>query len=163
MSLNKILQRQHLLEIVNNLKNQGKKIVFTNGCFDILHSGHIRLLEKAKSLGDFLVVGINSDDSVHRLKGPERPVNSQDDRSEILSALESVDAVTIFDEDTPEKLISVIKPDIHVKGGDYTIDQIPESKIVEEYGGKVLIFPFFKGRSTTEILNKIKNGGGPCS
>ena len=157
----KILSRQDLLKTVSDLRSRGKTVVFTNGCFDILHLGHVRLLYEAGLLGDFLVVGINSDDSVRRLKGPSRPLVPEEDRAEILAALEPVSAVTIFPEDTPEELISILKPDIHVKGGDYDIKEIPEAKIVESYGGEVRLIPLVPGHSTTELANKIKNGGGP--
>ncbi|MCD6310153.1 MAG: D-glycero-beta-D-manno-heptose 1-phosphate adenylyltransferase [Candidatus Eremiobacteraeota bacterium] len=156
---NKIFSRPCLLQLVEDLKKQGKKIVFTNGCFDIIHLGHIRLLEQAKTLGDFLIVGINSDESVRRLKGHERPIIQQEDRAEILAALEAVNAVTIFSEDTPETLIKMIRPDIHIKGGDYDIDQVPEAKVVEEYGGQVRFIPVVPGRSTTELIERIKKGG----
>ena len=159
MAKNKIFSRPCLLQLVEDLKKQGKKIVFTNGCFDIIHLGHIRLLEQAKTLGDFLIVGINSDESVRRLKGHERPIIQQEDRAEILAALEAVNAVTIFSEDTPETLIKMIRPDIHIKGGDYDIDQVPEAKVVEEYGGQVRFIPVVPGRSTTELIERIKKGG----
>lgn len=151
----KIKTIKSLQQILAKLKNQGKKIVFTNGCFDILHIGHIRYLKKAKSFGDILVIGLNSDSSVKKLKGKNRPVFSQNERAEILSSLEFVDFVIIFNEDTPEKLISKIKPDIHVKGGDYKTDDLPEAEIVKEYGGKIKIVKFIPGYSTTGLINKI--------
>lgn len=141
--------------IVNLAKEQGKKVVFTNGCFDILHVGHISYLENAKRQGDILIVGVNSDASTKRLKGPTRPINSQNDRACMLSALKSVDYTVIFDEDTPEDLIAYLKPSIHVKGGDYKKEDLPETKIVEAYGGKVIILNFVEGKSTTNIVNKI--------
>lgn len=128
--------------------------VFTNGVFDILHAGHVQYLQAARALGDVLVVGINSDESVRRLKGPTRPINSVEDRKAVLEALRCVDQVIVFEEDTPEVLISKLQPDIHVKGGDYTIESLPESKIVLSYGGKVVIMPLLKGRSTTKIVEK---------
>lgn len=135
---------------------QGKTLVFTNGVFDILHAGHVTYLEQARALGDLLVVGLNSDDSVRRLgKGPERPINTLEDRATVISALRSVDAVLEFGEDTPERLISELRPDIHVKGGDYLADQLPETAIVRSYGGKVVILPFLDGRSTTRIIRKL--------
>lgn len=152
----KIKNISQLKKIVNDLKKQNKKIVFTNGCFDILHIGHVRYLQSAKKLGDILVVGLNSDKSVKKLKGEKRPVFPQDVRAEILSSLWFVDYVIIFDEDTPEKLILELKPDIQAKGGDYKIEDIPERKTVESYGGRVVILPFEKGYSTTEIIKKLK-------
>ncbi len=134
----------------------GLSIAFTNGCFDILHRGHVAYLEKARQLADLLVLGLNSDASVRRLKGAERPFISQDDRSFILSRLEMVDIVTVFDEDTPLRLIRDVKPDVLVKGGDYTPESVVGREFVESYGGRVAIIPFIKGRSTTNIINKIK-------
>jgi glycerol-3-phosphate cytidylyltransferase len=134
----------------------GKKVVFTNGVFDIIHAGHVRYLAEARALGEMLVVGVNSDDSVRRLgKGPNRPVNSQEDRMEVLRALRSVDATIGFDDDTPERLIRAIRPQVHVKGGDYRIEDLPEAKAVMEYGGEVVILPFLAGRSTTQILERL--------
>lgn len=141
--------------IVNLAKEQGKKVVFTNGCFDILHVGHVSYLENAKRQGDILIVGVNSDKSTRRLKGPTRPINNENDRACMLSALKSVDYTVIFDEDTPEDLIAYLRPSIHVKGGDYKKDDLPETKIVEAYGGKVVILNFVEGKSTTNIVNKI--------
>ena len=145
----KILSLQDLKE---ELEKQNKKVVFTNGCFDILHSGHVRYLEEAKSFGDILVVGLNSDDSVRRLKGESRPINSQDDRAIVLSALESVDHVVIFDEDTPYNLIKVIEPDILVKGGDYEGKEVVGSDIAKE----TRLVQFIEGKSTTKIIQKAK-------
>lgn len=133
-----------------------KKIVFTNGCFDILHVGHIRYMQEAAELGDVLVVGLNSDDSVKRLKGPERPINNQNDRAEMLAALEFVDYVTIFDDDTPYKLIKKIQPDVLVKGGDYNPDNVVGKDIVEARGGELKLLNFVEGKSTTNIINRIK-------
>lgn len=134
----------------------GSKIAFTNGCFDILHSGHVYYLEQAASKGNFLVIGLNSDDSVRRLKGANRPYVSQDDRAYILSRLEMVDAVCIFDQDTPLELIEKIKPDFLIKGGDYQLNEIVGRDLVESYGGQVLTIPFSEGRSTTNIIKRIK-------
>lgn len=141
--------------IVNLAKEQGKKVVFTNGCFDILHVGHISYLENAKKQGDILIVGVNSDASTKRLKGVTRPINSENDRATMLSALKSVDYTVIFEEDTPEDLIAYLRPSIHVKGGDYKKEDLPETKIVEAYGGKVVILNFVEGKSTTNIIKKI--------
>ncbi len=137
--------------------NVSKKIVFTNGCFDILHVGHKRYLQQAASLGDILVVGVNSDDSVRRLKGPTRPVNNEQDRMEMLSALGFIDYVTIFDEDTPYELIKKIQPDVLVKGGDYKLEEVVGRDIVEARGGRVELISFVEGKSTTNIINKINN------
>ena len=134
---------------------QGKTLVFTNGVFDILHAGHVRYLQQARTLGDLLIVGINTDLTVQKLKGPTRPVNTLQDRAEVLEALKAVDAVIPFDEDTPEELIAQLKPEIHVKGGDYTLETLPEARIVQSYGGKVVILPTLQGRSTTETLRRL--------
>lgn len=133
-------------------KASGKKIVFTNGCFDILHSGHVMYLKEARSQGDFLVVGLNSDASVRRLKGPERPINLEEDRKYVLENLKSVDLVQIFDEDTPLELIKKIKPDVLVKGGDWKIDQIVGSDFVIANGGEVKSLNFKDGYSTSKII-----------
>lgn len=145
-----------LIETLHALKAEGNTIVFTNGCFDILHSGHVMYLAQAAQLGDILVVGLNSDASVKRLKGEHRPINSQEDRAIVLSALEAVDFVKIFEEDTPYSLIKDIVPDVLVKGGDYTKDQIVGSDFVESRGGRVEIIPFVDGKSTTSIVDKIR-------
>lgn len=136
------------------LKSQNKKIVFTNGCFDLLHVGHVRYLQEAKKLGDVLVIGVNSDASVKRLKGPTRPVQIEADRAEILAALGAVDFTVIFTEDTPLKLIEAVKPDILVKGGDWKIDQIVGSDFVINNGGKVMSLQFVDGKSTTKLIEK---------
>ena len=134
----------------------GKRLVFTNGVFDILHAGHVQYLEKARALGDLLIVGMNTDDSVKRLaKGPDRPIHTLEDRAVVLSALRSVDAVVAFDENTPESLIAILKPEVHVKGGDYRAEDLPEAKIVHSYGGEVVILPLLQGRSTSEALRKL--------
>lgn len=138
------------------LRAGGQRIVFTNGCFDILHTGHVRYLKAARSLGDCLAVGLNSDVSVRRLKGPERPVNVEADRAEVLDALFAVDYVTIFDEPTAAELIARIRPDVYVKGGDYTLDSLPEAKIVQQYGGRVAFVDLVPGRSTTKVIEKLR-------
>jgi rfaE bifunctional protein nucleotidyltransferase chain/domain len=139
------------------LSNNTKKIVFTNGCFDILHRGHVAYLNEAKALGDVLVVGLNSDSSVKRLKGSERPVNSEQDRKFVLENLKSVDFVEVFSEDTPLNLIKKVMPNILVKGGDWKIEQIVGSKEVLANGGQVLSLNFIDGFSTTSTINKIQN------
>jgi len=134
----------------------GKKLVFTNGVFDVLHAGHVQYLAQARALGELLIVGMNTDASVKRLgKGDNRPIHSLEDRAAVLSALRCVDAVVSFDENTPEELIALLKPEIHVKGGDYRIEDLPEASIVQSYGGKVVILPTLEGRSTTGILKKL--------
>ena len=135
----------------------GKKLVFTNGCFDILHIGHVKYLEEAKSLGDILVVGLNSDSGVKRLKGPERPIQNENDRAEILNALRAVDHVCLFDEDTPLELIKTLRPDILVKGGDWPIEKIVGSDVVLGYGGEVRSLQFVDGRSSSSLIEKIKS------
>jgi glycerol-3-phosphate cytidylyltransferase len=137
---------------------KGKKLVFTNGVFDILHAGHVTYLEAARKLGDILIVGMNADASVKRLgKGEDRPLNPLADRSTVLSALRSVDGVVPFDEDTPIKLIEILRPDVHVKGGDYQAAALPETPLVESYGGRVIILPFLDGRSTTSLIQAIRS------
>ena len=157
-SSNKILRPSSLSTLRED--NKDKKIVFTNGCFDILHVGHIRYLEQASFLGDLLVIGVNSDASVRRLKGPGRPVNTAQDRMEILTALGFVDYVVLFEEDTPYELIKIIQPDILVKGGDYKPEEIVGRDIVEARGGKLEIISFVEGKSTTNIINKINKKDG---
>lgn len=137
-------------------KNREKRIVFTNGCFDILHRGHLSYLKEAQSCGDKLIIGLNSDLSVKRLKGPERPINNEDDRKFMLENLRSVDHVEIFDEDTPLKLIQAIRPNVLVKGGDWSVDQIVGSSDVLASGGDVYSLKFIDGFSTTNIIEKIK-------
>lgn len=136
--------------------DSSKKIVFTNGCFDILHRGHVTYLNHARSLGDILIVGLNSDASVKRLKGEERPINNQDDRKFVLENLKAVDYVVIFDEDTPLNLINNVKPNVLVKGGDWAVEQIVGHKEVIARGGIVKSLPFVEGKSTTNIINAIK-------
>jgi glycerol-3-phosphate cytidylyltransferase len=133
-----------------------RPLVFTNGCFDLLHPGHISYLMKARELGNFLWIGLNTDESVRKLKGQKRPVNSELTRSILLASLFFVDAVTIFDEDTPIHLLEEIHPDIHIKGGDYNKEDLPEYNTVIEYGGRVEILPFIEGESTTGLIKKIK-------
>jgi D-beta-D-heptose 7-phosphate kinase/D-beta-D-heptose 1-phosphate adenosyltransferase len=134
------------------LRAEPCRVVFTNGVFDILHAGHVTYLEEARALGDVLVVGLNSDDSVRRLKGPTRPVNTQEDRARVLGALRCVDHVIVFDDDTPLAVITALIPDVLVKGGDYTRDTVVGADVVEHYGGSVVIIPLLEGRSTTSII-----------
>lgn len=153
--MNRILGREEAATLIESLKTQGKKVVFTNGCFDILHVGHLRYLEQAKEQGDILVVGVNSDASVKRLKGPTRPINSELDRAEMLAGLKAVDYTVIFTEDTPVEIIDELKPSIHVKGGDYKKEDLPETEVVERNGGEVRILMLVDGKSTTNVVNKI--------
>ncbi|GLI56064.1 glycerol-3-phosphate cytidylyltransferase [Propionigenium maris DSM 9537] len=153
--MNRILGREEAATLIESLKAQGKKVVFTNGCFDILHVGHLRYLEQAREQGDFLVVGVNSDASVKRLKGPTRPINSELDRAEMLAGLKAVDYTVIFTEDTPVEIIEELKPSIHVKGGDYKKEDLPETEVVERNGGEVRILMLVDGKSTTNVVNKI--------
>jgi rfaE bifunctional protein nucleotidyltransferase chain/domain len=152
----KIIDYDQIKNIVDQLKADGKTIVFTNGCFDILHVGHVRYLQAARELGDCLILGLNSDQSVRILKGPTRPINNQDDRAEVLSALSAVDYVVIFEEPTAENLIAQIKPAIYVKGGDYNIKDLPESAIVSQYGGQTILIPEVPGKSSSNIIKKIQ-------
>lgn len=151
----KILSLEEAIKLGNTWPNQ--KIVFTNGCFDLLHLGHIEYLSKAADLGDKLIVGLNTDKSVSRLKGDHRPIKDQLNRSTILAALNFVDAVILFDDDTPLELITSIKPDILVKGADYTIDNVVGAKEVLQSGGKVELIPFLEGYSTSSLEAKIRN------
>jgi D-beta-D-heptose 7-phosphate kinase/D-beta-D-heptose 1-phosphate adenosyltransferase len=148
----KLIGINELKIIIEDLRKKNKKIVFTNGCFDILHAGHVLYLEKAKDLGNILIVGLNTDSSIKKIKGEKRPIQNQQDRAKILSSLESVDFIVLFDEQTPEKLIEQIKPDILVKGSDYKIEDI----IGREYAGKTITIDYIEGKSTTSIINKIK-------
>ncbi len=152
----KIIDRPTLQHRVNGWRATGKKIVFTNGCFDILHHGHIDYLARAASLGNRLVIGLNTDASVRKLKGEERPLNQEQDRAFQLAALLFVDAVCFFEEETPAELIQVVRPDILVKGGDYKPEQIVGADFVQSYGGSVEVIPFVQGYSTTGLIDRIK-------
>ncbi len=152
----KIMTLEEFLPMRASLRERGKKVVFSNGCFDILHAGHVDYLEKARGLGDFLVLGLNTDDSVRRLKGPERPLQDEFSRKKVMSGLNFIDAVILFNEDTPFDLISAILPDILVKGDDYSVENIVGSDVVMKNGGKVETIPLVVGYSTTNIVNKIK-------
>ncbi len=150
------VDRKDIGEIIKTLKAKGKKVVATNGCFDILHVGHVRYLQKSKSFGDILVVGLNSDISVKILKGETRPINPQEDRAEVLCALACVDYVVMFDEKSPVDLLDLIKPDIYTKGGDYTLETLPEADVILKNNGKVEFIDFVEGKSTTKIIDKMK-------
>ncbi|PKL86361.1 MAG: D-glycero-beta-D-manno-heptose 1-phosphate adenylyltransferase [Ignavibacteriae bacterium HGW-Ignavibacteriae-1] len=150
-----LYESEDLAKILQEKSEQGKKIVFTNGCFDILHAGHVKYLEQSKKLGDVLVIGLNSDDSVRRLKGDSRPVNNQMDRAIVLSALRAVDYVCFFDEDTPLELIMQLKPDIITKGGDYTVTDVVGGEFVINNGGEVVIIELVEGKSTTSTIQRL--------
>ena len=150
-----VVDRKNIIPLIKDLKNQGLKIVTTNGCFDILHIGHLRYLKKAKSFGDILVVALNSDSSTRKLKGETRPITNQNDRAELLANLNCVDIVVIFDEISPQKLLVEIAPDIHTKGADYTIETLPEAKAIMEVGGRIEFIEFVEGKSTTNTIKKI--------
>lgn len=154
--MNKIKSKEEIKNIAENLKKEGKTIVTCNGCFDILHIGHIKFLKEAKEQGDTLIVGINSDQSVKENKGAERPINNEDNRAQILSALEMVDYITIFNENTPIKLLETIQPNIHCNGEEYGENCI-EAKTIKKHNGKIHLIRLKEGFSTTDIINKIKN------
>jgi D-beta-D-heptose 7-phosphate kinase/D-beta-D-heptose 1-phosphate adenosyltransferase len=151
----KIVDRDGLIQERRRLKDKGKKVVFTNGCFDLLHPGHVRYLREARSLGDALVVALNSDRSVRALKGPGRPILNEQERAEVIGALEVVDYAIIFDEETPRELIAAVLPDVLVKGGDWPVDQIVGREEVEAAGGQVVSLAFVEGLSTTDIIERI--------
>lgn len=160
----KILSREELAAEVRRRQRAGERGVFTNGCFDLLHLGHVRYLQEARSLGDFLILGLNSDSSTHILKGPGRPLVPEAERAEILAALTSVDYVSIFSEPTAGPLVALLQPAIYVKGGDYAsvdgnepdLTRLPEAKVVHEYGGTVRLIPYLPHHSTTELIAAIK-------
>jgi len=147
-----VLDAAQLAHIVESRQENGETIVFTNGVFDLLHVGHVRYLQEARSLGDALIVAVNSDDSVRKLKGPTRPLVTDSERMEVLDALACIDYVTLFTTQTPVPLIALVKPALYVKGGDYEIDKLPETPIVRAYGGEVRILGFTRGRSTTRLI-----------
>ena len=153
----KICDIEELKHRLAQWRVKSDRIVFTNGCFDILHVGHLHTLKESIQLGDKLIVGLNSDASVSRLKGKERPIVNQLDRSEMLAAFEMIDAVIIFEDDTPEELIQMIKPDVLCKGGDWSIENIVGSDFVKSYGGQVVSIPFIQGYSSSSLIDKIKN------
>lgn len=151
----KIVSRKKIVDLVRGLKKQGKKIVFTNGCFDLLHVGHVRYLKKAKDYGDVLIVGLNTDESVRALKGEKRPLVPQQERAEVLGGLAAVDYITFFDEETPFNLVKEVEPDILVKGADYKIRNIVGADIIKSAGGKVVRIPLAKNISTSTIIRSI--------
>ncbi|HDQ03020.1 MAG TPA: D-glycero-beta-D-manno-heptose 1-phosphate adenylyltransferase [Deltaproteobacteria bacterium] len=155
--MNKILERNELKKKTDALKREGKKIAFTNGCFDILHVGHVRYLRQAKQTADILILALNSDSSVKKIKGEKRPLVNQEERAEIVAALEFIDFVTIFDEQTPLELINLLKPDVLIKGGDWTEEQIVGREEIAQWGGKLVVIPEIKDKSTTNIVEEIRN------
>lgn len=151
----KILNEKDLIRKISDINKKNQKIVFTNGCFDILHKGHVAYLHAASKLGDILIIGLNTDNSVKRLKGPDRPLKDEETRALILSAMQFIDYIVLFDEDTPYNLINIVKPDILVKGGDYKIEDIVGYDIVTQKGGKIMTIDFVEGHSSTKIINKM--------
>ncbi|MGD0566617.1 MAG: D-glycero-beta-D-manno-heptose 1-phosphate adenylyltransferase [Candidatus Goldiibacteriota bacterium] len=147
--------RKNLVAAVKKLKRSGKKVVFTNGCYDLLHVGHVRFLKTAKKMGDVLLLALNSDSSVKRIKGPKRPVTGQNERAELMAALDCVDMVTFFEEDDPYAIIKDVIPDVLVKGGDWAIDRIIGADVVKAAGGKVRNIKYIKGKSTTNVIAKV--------
>ncbi|MFQ5882904.1 MAG: D-glycero-beta-D-manno-heptose 1-phosphate adenylyltransferase [Candidatus Methylomirabilales bacterium] len=156
----KLKTLEELVSITHDLRRQGKQVVFTNGCFDLLHRGHVRYLDHAKTLGDVLIVAINSDASVRALKGPDRPAMSQEERAELVAALAAVDYVLIFQELNPEGVIRALEPDMLAKGGDWPVDEIVGRQIVEGRGGKVCTLPYVEGASSSRLLRRIREGRG---
>ena len=156
MTAAKVLSREGLLEEADRRRRAGDRIVFANGAFDLLHVGHVRYLEAARREGDWLVVGVNSDASVARAKGPSRPVLPEEERAEIVAALEAVDAVLLFEEDSPASLIAALRPDVHAKGTDYTAERVPERDVVAGYGGRTAIVGDPKDHATTDVIAKIR-------
>ena len=154
--MGKVISRNGIESFVKDLRKNGKTVVTTNGCFDILHVGHVRYLQKTKTFADYSIVLLNSDKSVRSIKGPTRPINNERDRAEILCALSCVDYVVLFDEDSPESLIAQIKPDVHTKGADYTVETLPEAKTILENGGRIEFISFVEGKSTTSIIEKMR-------
>jgi D-beta-D-heptose 7-phosphate kinase/D-beta-D-heptose 1-phosphate adenosyltransferase len=154
--MTKIMSIDALIKERQQLRAEGKRLVFTNGCFDLLHPGHVSYLSRARSLGDALIVALNSDRSVRSIKGPGRPILNQQERAEVIAALEAVDYVTIFDDETPRELIAAVLPDVLVKGGDWSLDEIVGREEVEAAGGRVLSLPYIEGSSTTDIIERIK-------
>lgn len=150
-----LVKQSELDNLISELRKQNKTIVTTNGCFDILHVGHVRYLEKTKSFGDVLIVALNSDKSVKSIKGESRPINNENDRAEVLSALKSVDYVVLFDEDSPINLLLKMKPDVYTKGADYTVETLPEAKEIMASGARIEFISFVEGKSTTSIIEKM--------
>ena len=161
--MGQVIDKAKLLDIVTEKQRGGQKIIFTNGCFDILHAGHVRYLAAARALGDCLIIGLNSDQSVCNLKGPSRPINGEEDRAEVLCGLSAVDYVLVFDDRTAEGLVAELRPDIYVKGGDYRLEDLPEASVAAAYGGCTVLIPEVPGHSSTKIIAKIGALGGDPS
>lgn len=154
--MGRLIQREEIQQVLDKERKSGKTIVTTNGCFDILHVGHVRYLQETKTHADLCVVCLNSDVSVKKIKGPDRPINNENDRAEILCALSCVDYVVLFDESSPEELLCELKPDVHTKGADYTIETLPEAKAIMANGGRIEFIGFVEGMSSTSIIEKMK-------
>lgn len=152
-----LVDRKNIRALIEKIHKQGKTVVSTNGCFDILHVGHVRYLEKSKSFADYLIVLLNSDKSVKSIKGPTRPINNENDRAEILSALRCVDYVVLFDEDSPRALLDEMKPDVYTKGADYTMETLPEADIMRKNNTRVEFIEFVEGKSTTKTIEKLNS------
>lgn len=152
-----LIKREEIRALIDEIHSKGKTVVTTNGCFDILHVGHVRYLEKTKSFADYLIVLLNSDKSVRSIKGPTRPINCEQDRAEILSALRCVDYVVLFDEDSPKNLLDEMKPDVYTKGADYTMETLPEADIMRKNNTRVEFIEFVEGKSTTKTIEKINS------
>ena len=155
--MGQVVSKKEILNIIENLKKEGKTTVFTNGCFDILHIGHVRYLKESAKCADILIIGLNSDSSVKRLKGETRPINNESDRAELLSELGFVDYVVIFEQDSPVELLDEIKPDVYTKGADYTVETLPEAETVLKNGGRIEFVNLVAGKSTTNVIKKIEN------
>ena len=153
----KIVNRENIENLVKDLRQNNKTIVMTNGCFDIIHVGHVRYLQKTKSLADVLILALNSDKSIREIKGEGRPINNENDRAEVLSALECVDYIVLFDENSPAELLKTVKPDVYAKGADYTLETLPETNVVQSFGGRIEFIDFVAGKSTSNLIQKIKN------
>lgn len=152
-----LVKREDIRALIDTIHHAGKTVVTTNGCFDILHVGHVRYLEKTKTFADYSIVLLNSDKSVKSIKGPSRPINNENDRAEILSALRCVDYVVLFDEDSPKNLLDEMKPDVYTKGADYTMETLPEADIMKKNNIRVEFIDFVQGKSTTSTIEKMKN------
>lgn len=155
--MGEVVKRENIRQIVKSIQDSGKTVVTTNGCFDILHVGHVRYLTKTKSFADYSIVLLNSDKSVKLIKGEGRPINNEDDRAEILCALACVDYVVFFDESSPRDLLDEIKPDVHTKGADYSVETLPEADVILKNGGKIEFITFVEGKSTTNTIEAMKN------
>ena len=153
--MGQVIKREEIVELIRQIHSQGKTVVATNGCFDILHVGHVRYLQKTKSFAEVSIVLLNSDKSVRSIKGPARPINNENDRVEILCALSCVDYVVLFDEDSPRNLLDEMKPDVYTKGADYTMETLPEADIMRKNGTRVEFISFVEGKSTTGIIDKM--------